>query len=140
MKRVAIIGAGVSGLAAAFCLEQARRSGATVEYQLFEAGSRLGGVLLSERVDDCVVEAGPDSFLTEKTWAADFCREIGIGDQLIGSNDSARKTYILRNGTSGADARRTDVYGADQNPAGRCVFAFFFLYEIADGPGVVSSG
>lgn len=98
MKRVAIIGGGVSGLAAAFSLEQARRSGAAVEYQLFEAGSRLGGVLLSERVDDCVVEAGPDSFLTEKTWAADFCREIGIGDQLIGSNDSARKTYILRNG------------------------------------------
>ena len=72
MKRVAIIGGGVSGLAAAFSLEQARRSGAAVEYQLFEAGSRLGGVLLSERVDDCVVEAGPDSFLTEKPWAADF--------------------------------------------------------------------
>jgi oxygen-dependent protoporphyrinogen oxidase len=98
MKRIAIVGGGVSGLAAAFSLEQARRAGAAVEYQLFDAGSRLGGVLLTERVDDCVVEAGPDSYLTEKTWASDFCRELGMGDQLIGSNDSTRKTYILQNG------------------------------------------
>ena len=98
MKRIAIVGGGVSGLAAAFSVEQARRAGAAVEYQLFEAGSRLGGVLLTERVDDCLVEAGPDSFLTEKTWASDFCRELGMGDQLIGSNDSIRKTYILQNG------------------------------------------
>src|SRR4029077_16072904 len=43
----------------------------------------------------CLVEAGPDSFLTEKPWAADLCRKIGLGDQLIGSNDSERKTYIV---------------------------------------------
>lgn len=98
MKRIAIVGGGISGLSAAFRLEQSRRGGALLEYEVFEAGSRLGGVLRSEVVDDCLVEAGPDSFLTEKAWAADFCRELGIGDQLIGSNDSARKTYILRNG------------------------------------------
>lgn len=98
MKRIAIIGGGISGLAAAFALEQSRRAGAAIQYELFESGSRLGGVLRTERVDGCLVEAGPDSFLSEKTWAADFCRDLGIGDQLIGSNDSVRKTYILRNG------------------------------------------
>jgi protoporphyrinogen/coproporphyrinogen III oxidase len=95
MKRIAIIGGGISGLSAAFTLEQNRRAGVPLEYVLYESTSRLGGVISTEHVDGCVVEAGPDSFLTEKSWAADLCRELGLGDQLIGSNDDRRKTYIL---------------------------------------------
>lgn len=98
MIRVAIIGGGISGLAAAFELEEQRRAGAEVEYVLYESSSRLGGVLRTELVDGCVVEAGPDSFVTEKPWAADLARALGIGDQLIGSNDAGRKTYILTRG------------------------------------------
>jgi oxygen-dependent protoporphyrinogen oxidase len=98
MKRIAIIGGGISGLAAAFALEQKRAAGAQVDYTLFESAARLGGVLVTERVDGCLVEAGPDSFLTEKPWASDLCRAVGLGDQLIGSNDPDRKTYILVNG------------------------------------------
>src|SRR2546422_69515 len=98
MKRIAIIGGGISGLSAAFALEQHRRAGVPLEYVLFESSPRLGGVLVTERVDGCLVEAGPDSFLTEKPWAANLCRQIGIGDQLIGSNDADRKTYILVKG------------------------------------------
>jgi oxygen-dependent protoporphyrinogen oxidase len=98
MKRIAIIGGGISGLSAAYTLEQKRQSGTPVEYVLFESSPRLGGVLVTDRVDGCVVEAGPDSFLTEKTWAADLCVKIDLGDQLIGSNDSERKTYILAKG------------------------------------------
>jgi len=95
MKRIAIIGGGISGLSAAYTIEEKRRSGTPVEYVLFESKPRLGGVLFTERVDGCLVEAGPDSFLTEKPWAADLCTRLGLGDQLIGSNDAARKTYIL---------------------------------------------
>jgi len=98
MKRVAIIGGGISGLSAALCLEDARSAGTAVDYTLFEASPRLGGVLVTERVDGCLVEAGPDSFITEKPWAANLCRKIGLGDQLIGSNDQDRKTYILVSG------------------------------------------
>lgn len=98
MTRIAIIGGGISGLAAAFELEQHGREQAGVEYVLYEASPHLGGVLRTEYVDGCVVEAGPDSFVTEKPWAADFCRALGIGDQLIGSNDADRKTYILTRG------------------------------------------
>ena len=98
MKRIAIIGGGISGLAAAFALEKYRRSGVELDYGLFEASSHLGGVLRTEHVDGCLIEAGPDSFLTEKPWASDLCREIGLGNQLIGSNDRDRKTYILVNG------------------------------------------
>src|SRR6266849_7735263 len=98
MKRIAIIGGGISGLSAAFALEQHRRAGVPLEYVLFESSPRLGGVLVTERVDGCLVEAGPDSFLTEKPWAANLCCKIGLGDQLIGSNDSERKTYIVAKG------------------------------------------
>jgi oxygen-dependent protoporphyrinogen oxidase len=98
MKRVAIIGGGISGLSAAFALEREESRGAQLEYVLFESSARFGGVIQTECVDGCVIEAGPDSFLTEKPWAAKLCREIGLGDQLIGSNDAERKTYILLKG------------------------------------------
>ena len=98
MKRIAIIGGGISGLSAAFELEEQRKSGAELEYVLYESSSRLGGVLRTETIDGCLVEAGPDSFVTEKPWASDLCRSLGLGDQLIGSNDADRKTYILTRG------------------------------------------
>src|SRR5580700_7897851 len=94
MIRVAIIGGGISGLASAFALEEPRRTGA-VGYTLYESSPHLGGVLRTEHIEGCIVEAGPDSFLTEKRWASDLCRTLGLGDQLIGSNDADRKTYIL---------------------------------------------
>jgi oxygen-dependent protoporphyrinogen oxidase len=98
MKRIAIIGGGVSGLSAAYALEKQRKKGAEINYVLFEAASRLGGVVATESVGDFLIEAGPDSFLTEKPWASDLCRELGLGEQLIASNDAERRTYILLNG------------------------------------------
>lgn len=95
MRRIAIIGGGISGLSAAFELDQRKRAGAAVDYEVFESAPRLGGVLASEWVDGCLIEAGPDSFLTEKPWASQLCRELGLQDQIIGSNDASRKTYIL---------------------------------------------
>jgi len=97
MIRIAIVGGGISGLTAAFTLEEQRRAGA-VEYILYESSPRFGGVLRTERIHGCIVEAGPDSFITEKPWAADLCRTIDLGDKLIGSNDADRKTYILVRG------------------------------------------
>lgn len=98
MKRVAIVGGGISGLSAAYALEKEKAKGGDIEYALFESSNRLGGACYSEIVDGCVIEAGPDSFVSEKPWAAALCRELGIGDQLIGSNDEDRKTWILSGG------------------------------------------
>jgi len=98
MKRIAIVGGGISGLAAAFALEERRRAGDALEFVVYESGPRFGGVLFTEQVEGCLIEAGPDSFLTEKPWAADLCRRLGIEDQLIGSTDADRKTYILVKG------------------------------------------
>jgi len=93
--RVAIIGGGIAGLSAAYELEMARLRGTPVEYELFEAGARLGGVIASEVVDGTVIERGPDSFLTEKPAAMELCRELGLDVDFVSSNDVQRRTYIL---------------------------------------------
>jgi protoporphyrinogen/coproporphyrinogen III oxidase len=93
--RIAIIGGGIAGLSAAYELEQARSAGRAVSYTLFESQPRLGGTLATEVVDGAVLERGPDSFLTEKKAAAELCRELGLADDLVPSNDAARKTWIV---------------------------------------------
>ena len=93
--RVAIVGGGIAGLAAAYELEKARGVGADVTYTLFESRDRLGGSLASETVNGVVLERGPDSFLSEKPAGAELCRELGLADQLTPSNDANRKTYIV---------------------------------------------
>ncbi|HWR15205.1 MAG TPA: protoporphyrinogen oxidase [Terriglobales bacterium] len=95
MKTIAIIGAGVSGLAAATALQRAKEAGADLEFTLYERSERLGGVMVTEQLDGCLIEAGPDSFLSEKTYGTDFCKLFGLGDQIIGSNDDERITYIV---------------------------------------------
>lgn len=97
MKRIAIVGGGISGLSAAYSLEKQKRSGAELEYVLFERTTRVGGVLVTDHVDGCLIEAGPDSFITEKPWASALARELGLGDEIIGSNDVGRKTFIVVN-------------------------------------------
>jgi oxygen-dependent protoporphyrinogen oxidase len=93
--RIAIIGGGIAGLAAAFEVEKARAAGTQIAYTLYESRSQLGGSLASEIVNGAVLERGPDSFLTEKPAAIELCRELGLAADLVPSNDAARKTYIL---------------------------------------------
>jgi oxygen-dependent protoporphyrinogen oxidase len=99
MKRVAIIGGGISGLAAAYELEQHRRNGAAIDWQLFEASDRLGGIVETTRRDGYVLEGGPDGWVSEKSWARELVIELGLESELIYSNDATRKTYILIDGT-----------------------------------------
>jgi oxygen-dependent protoporphyrinogen oxidase len=97
-RRIAVLGGGIAGLAAAYTLARARQAGAPVEELLIEGRDRLGGVIRTERLEGFVIEAGPDSFLAEKPEAAALARELGLGDSLIGSNDHQRRTYILHQG------------------------------------------
>lgn len=92
-KRVAIVGAGISGLSAAYALKKAGW-----EPQLFDARARAGGVLETTHLEGCLVEGGPDSYLAQKPWATALIRELGMEADLIGSNDDRRKTFIVRNG------------------------------------------
>lgn len=97
-RRIVVVGGGIAGLTAAYRLGQARREGIPIDEILVEAGDRVGGVIRTDRVDDCLIEAGPDSFLREKPEAAALARELGLAEQLIGSNDAERRTYILHKG------------------------------------------
>ncbi len=91
MPSVAIVGGGISGLATAYYLSQAG-----ISSTLIEARPRLGGVIQTEHIQNCVVEAGPDSFISVKPWAMDLIRELGLESEVIGSNDDERVTYICR--------------------------------------------
>lgn len=93
MKPVLIIGGGISGLSTAYYLS---RHG--IPSRIVEPQANLGGVIRTERVAGCLLEAGPDSFITFKPWALQLIRELGLGDQIIGSNDHLRATYIWKRG------------------------------------------
>jgi oxygen-dependent protoporphyrinogen oxidase len=90
---VVIVGGGISGLSTAYYLA---RGG--VASTILESRPRLGGVILTERVEGCTLEAGPDSFLSAKPAAFDLIRELGLADQVIGSNDRDRVTYVRKGG------------------------------------------
>jgi oxygen-dependent protoporphyrinogen oxidase len=99
MMRAVVIGGGITGLAAAHRLtELARERGIALELQLLEAGDRVGGAIATERREGFLLEAGPDSFITDKPWALALCRRIGLAERLIGTNDAHRRSYVVRGG------------------------------------------
>lgn len=90
---VAIVGGGISGLSTAYYLSRAG-----ISCTLIEARPRLGGVIQSERVAGCVIEGGPDSFISIKPAAMELIRELGLAGEVIGSNDHLRVTYVWKGG------------------------------------------
>jgi oxygen-dependent protoporphyrinogen oxidase len=97
VKRVAVIGGGISGLTVAHQLEPYARSG-RIELHLFEAKNVLGGVIQTDRDHGAILEGGPDSLVRRKPEAADLCRTLGLGSHLIGTNPKARGSYIFHRG------------------------------------------
>jgi oxygen-dependent protoporphyrinogen oxidase len=97
--RVAVIGGGVSGLAAAHRLQElCARDQHPLDLVLFEAGARLGGLLGTRMIAGYRVETGADSFITNKPWAVDLCRRLGIEDRLIPTDARYRRSFVLRKG------------------------------------------
>src|SRR5438105_3913853 len=97
--KVVVVGGGISGLAAAHRLtELARERQTPLELTLIEARERLGGTIVSERVDGFLVEAGPDSFLSEKPWALALCRRLGVEHRLVRTDDRFRKVFVWHGG------------------------------------------
>ena len=102
MQRIAIIGGGIAGLAAAYELEQARKAGQPVDWHLYEASPRLGGTVQTTRhttsEGEWILEGGPDAWVTEKPWARELAEELGLAAEVIACNESGRKTYIWVDG------------------------------------------
>jgi len=97
--RIVVIGAGLSGLAVAHriheCATLLRRP---VELVVLEAKDRIGGVIWTERSDGFTIEGGPDSFITNKPWAIDLCHRLGLSDQIIPTDSSHRRSFVVRKG------------------------------------------
>jgi len=95
VDRVAIIGGGIAGLTAAFSLRQLRPN---IEVDLFEAASRVGGSIRTERTGEYLIEHGADMFATEPPAAIDLCRELGIENELQMPLATARGAAIVHHG------------------------------------------
>lgn len=94
-RTIAVIGGGITGLSAAHRIgELSPGSQAT----LLEAGTRLGGVIQTERRDGFLMERGPDMFTTIEPWAVDLCRRVGMEEELIGVNPDHRQAFIIHRG------------------------------------------
>src|SRR5215831_5103133 len=98
-RRIVVVGGGIAGLAAAHRLfELSRERSLRLEVTLLEASSRLGGAIATERVDDFLVEAGPDSFISEKPSALRLCERLGLASRLVSTQAAYQKIYIVYNG------------------------------------------
>jgi oxygen-dependent protoporphyrinogen oxidase len=75
-------------------VELARERGLPLDLTVLEARDRLGGTIATERTDGFVIEAGPDSFISEKPWALALCRRLGLEDRLVRTDDRHRKTFV----------------------------------------------
>ncbi len=94
-NHVIIIGGGIAGLATAYYLQQQPNP---PSYTLIERAPRLGGKIVTNTGDGFVIEGGPDSFISQKPWAYQLCKALGLEDRLVGTNDERRKTYVVHKG------------------------------------------
>lgn len=91
-RRIAVIGGGISGLAAAHRLiELAPKPRLT----LFEASDRLGGVLQTERSEGYLLEHSADNFITNVPWAVELCRRVGLADRLLPTRGDQRRALVV---------------------------------------------
>lgn len=95
MRQIAIIGAGISGLAAAHAVERlTREAGIAAQITVLEREARTGGKILSIREEGFICEWGPNGFLDNKPMTLELCDRLGIRDRLLRSDDNARKRFI----------------------------------------------
>lgn len=98
VKRVVIVGGGISGLACARALAEASTADAPVEVLVLEAASRFGGNIATEREGDFVLDGGPDSWVVNKPEATDLAKTLGLERELIQTLPQNRRVYIAHEG------------------------------------------
>lgn len=94
MSQVLIIGGGISGLSTAYFLSKRGIPSILVEIQ-----PRLGGLIRTDVVAGCQLEAGPDSYIAAKPQVTELATEIpGLANKIIGTNDKDRQIFVVKNG------------------------------------------
>lgn len=94
-KRAVVLGAGVTGLTAAYAILRAKPD---VELTVLEAKDRIGGNIVTERASGFLIDGGPDSFLRTKPEAVQLCKELELFDDLITPSEDAKKVYLVHDG------------------------------------------
>jgi protoporphyrinogen/coproporphyrinogen III oxidase len=94
-RHVVVVGAGITGLSAAYALAKKRPE---VRVTLVERRDRVGGNIETLSRDGFLLDGGPDSFLSTKREGADLCRELGLEKDLIVPRPEARRVYIVHDG------------------------------------------
>ena len=95
IRRIAVLGGGVAGLAAALRL---RERSPDCQVTLFETGPRPGGVISTIHRDGYQVERSADNFITTVPWGLELCQQLGLTDQLVQTNSKYRRTFVVRHG------------------------------------------
>ncbi|HVJ69445.1 MAG TPA: protoporphyrinogen oxidase, partial [Caulifigura sp.] len=97
--RIAVVGAGFSGLAAAIRVSDlAANAGRAIELRVFESAGAVGGLVATQRIGDYLVERGADSFITNKPAGVEMCRRLGLESRLISTDPRFRQSFILSHG------------------------------------------
>lgn len=94
-QRVAVVGAGISGLAAAHRLGELLPQ---AEVHLLDSADRAGGILHTVREGDYLMELSADSFITKMPWGTDLCGRLGIADELLPTNATGRRALVVHRG------------------------------------------
>ncbi len=95
MRRIAIIGGGISGLSALHFIKH--RYGSHCEVTLFEKETRIGGTIGTDRKDGFISDWGPNGFLDKVPLTLEMISELGIDDLLEPANPKAENRYIYKN-------------------------------------------
>lgn len=97
--RVVIVGGGIAGLAAAHRLiERASGGGSRLEITVLDSASRPGGVIETRTEMGCLLETGPDAFITQKPAALELVKRLGLEGELVNTNSEKRVTMIVSRG------------------------------------------
>ena len=92
-KKIAVVGAGISGLSSAYWLD---KSGWDVS--LFDKNTQCGGTIVTEKEDGFLIDYGPNSTLETSETLSELIRELGIEDQKVYGSEESNNRYIIRDG------------------------------------------
>ena len=111
MKPVAIVGAGITGLVAAFELKKRG-----IPVTIYEAGDRAGGVIRTVQHNGFIAECGPNTLLETSPQIPELFRELGLESETMYSDPAAKNKYVIRGGIpvrmpgSGGEFFRTELF------------------------------
>ncbi len=92
---IAVIGAGITGLAAALRIHETAPG---CELVVLDSALRTGGVLQTVRQDAFLIERSADAFITNVPWATDLCARVGMADEMLSTNTLGRRAFVVNRG------------------------------------------